>query len=44
MRKILVIGGTGFIGYHIIKEAKKEIILFIVYHLKTRKKKDYIKK
>ena len=23
MKKILVIGGTGFIGYHIITEAKK---------------------
>ena len=23
MKKLLVIGGTGFIGYHIIKEAKK---------------------
>ena len=23
MTKILIIGGTGFIGYHIIKEAKK---------------------
>ena len=24
MKRLLVIGGTGFIGYHIIKEAKKE--------------------
>ena len=23
MKKLLVVGGTGFIGYHIIKEAKK---------------------
>ena len=23
MTKILIIGGTGFIGYHLIKEAKK---------------------
>ena len=23
MKRLLVIGGTGFIGYHIIKEAKK---------------------
>ena len=39
MKKILVIGGTGFIGYHIIKEAKKKIIPFIASHLKTPKKK-----
>ena len=36
--KILVIGGTGFIGYHIIKEAKKKIIPFIASHLKPQKK------
>ena len=24
MKRLLVIGGTGFIGYHIIKEAKKK--------------------
>ena len=23
MKNLLVIGGTGFIGYHVIKEAKK---------------------
>ena len=23
MKKLLVVGGTGFIGYHVIKEAKK---------------------
>ena len=25
MKRLLVVGGTGFIGYHIIKEAKKKI-------------------
>ncbi len=24
MTKILVVGGTGFLGFHIIKEAKKK--------------------
>ena len=25
MKKLLVVGGTGFIGYHVITEAKKEM-------------------
>ena len=37
--KILVIGGTGFIGYHIIKEAKKRNYSIYSISLKTRKKK-----
>ena len=24
MKKILVVGGTGFIGYHVIQEAQKK--------------------
>jgi len=29
MKKILVVGGTGFIGYHVIERAKKKIGKFI---------------
>ena len=28
--KLLVVGGTGFIGYHLLKEAKKENINYLV--------------
>ena len=32
MKKILVIGGTGFLGHHICKKlSKKKIIKYIVY-------------
>ena len=44
MKKILVIGGTGFIGYHIIKEAKKKNYSICSISLKNPKKKDFIKK
>ena len=41
MKRLLVVGGTGFIGYHIIKEAKKN---FLVTSLSlNRAKKDFIK-
>ena len=35
LKKILVTGGTGFIGYHLCKELKKEIILFMVFQQKN---------
>ena len=43
MRKILVIGGTGFIGYHIITEAKKRKWDITSISLNKPKKKDIIK-
>ncbi len=39
MKKILVIGGTGFIGFHIIKEAKKRNYSIHSVSLKKPKKK-----
>lgn len=39
MKKILVIGGTGFIGFHIIKQAKKKG--FNVYSISLNKPKAY---
>ena len=44
MKKILVIGGTGFIGYHIIKEARKRKYLIHSISLKKPKKKKFQKK
>ena len=44
MRKILVIGGTGFIGYHIIKEAKKRNYSIYSISLKNPKKKRFLQK
>ena len=43
MKSLLVIGGTGFIGYHVISEAKKEGIRFIVYHYISQKTKEFTK-
>ena len=43
MRKILVIGGTGFIGYHIIMEAKKRKWDITSISLNKPKKKRYHK-
>ena len=42
MKRLLVVGGTGFIGYHIIKEAKKKILVTSL-SLNRAKKKDFIK-
>ena len=39
MKKLLVIGGTGFIGYHIIKEAKKRNYSTYSISLKNPQKK-----
>lgn len=44
MKKILVIGGTGFIGYHIIKEAKKRKYSIHSISLKHPKKKRFHQK
>ena len=40
MKKILVIGGTGFIGYHVIKEAikRKWKVTSISLHKPSKKK------
>lgn len=43
MKKLLVIGGTGFIGYHIIKEAKKKGFKITSISLNKPKKKRYLK-
>ena len=43
MKKILVVGGTGFIGYHIIKEAKKRKWSITSISLNRPKKKRFCK-
>ena len=43
MKKILVVGGTGFIGYHIIKEAVKRKWLITSISLNKPKKKRFCK-
>lgn len=43
MRSLLVVGGTGFIGYHIIKEAKKKNFLITSLSLNKPKKKRFHK-
>ena len=40
MKKILIVGGTGFIGYHLIKYLKKKILIYLVYLPKNPKKKE----
>ena len=40
MKSLLVIGGTGFIGYYIIKEAKKKGYKITSISLNKPKKKD----
>ena len=44
LSKLLVIGGTGFIGYHIIRFAKKGILELQSISLNNPKKKRYLKK
>ena len=39
MKNLLVIGGTGFIGYHVIKEAKKRGFRVYSISLNLPKKK-----
>lgn len=36
-KKILVVGGTGFIGYHLIKFLKKKNLILQVFQLEPRK-------
>ncbi len=43
MKKLLVIGRTGFIGYHVIKEAQKRKINVYSVSLKKPKAKRYLK-
>ncbi len=43
MKKLLVVGGTGFIGYHIIKEAKKRKWKITSISLRDPKKKRFHK-
>ena len=39
MKKLLVVGGTGFIGFHVIKEAKKEMENYKHLFKQTKKQK-----
>ncbi len=41
MKNLLVIGGTGFIGYHVIKEAKKRDFKIFSISLNKQKKKRF---
>ena len=43
MRRMLVIGGTGFIGFHVVKEAKKRGFDTYSISLSSPKKKRFIK-
>ena len=43
MKNLLVIGGTGFIGYHVIKEAKKRGFRVYSISLNLPKKKRFHK-
>ena len=43
MRRILVIGGTGFIGFHVVKEAKKRGFDTYSISLNSPKKNRFIK-
>ena len=40
MKKLLVVGGTGFVGYHIISEAKK----VLKWHPKVKFSKGFKKR
>ena len=42
MKKLLVIGGTGFLGFHIIKEAKKRKWNVTSISLNKPKKKRFL--
>ena len=43
MKKILVVGGTGFIGFHLLKKALKKMIAYS-FSRKRPKKRDSKKK
>ena len=43
MRTLLIVGGTGFIGYHILKEAKKRKYKITSISLNKPKKLRYLK-
>ena len=44
MKKILVVGGTGFIGYHVIQEAQKKKWKITSISLKKPNKNRYLKR
>ena len=44
MKKILVVGGTGFIGFHLLKKALKKKMKTYSFSRKKPKKKRYLKK
>ena len=43
MKRLLVVGGTGFLGYHIISKAKKKKFTITSLSKKNKKKKDITK-
>ena len=43
MRKLLIVGGTGFIGYHLIKEARKRKYKITSISINRPKKLRYLK-
>ena len=43
MKRLLVVGGTGFLGYHIISKAKKKNLQLLASLKKNQKKKDITK-
>ena len=44
MKKILVVGGTGFIGFHLLKKALKKKMIAYSFSRKRPKKKRFLKK
>ena len=44
MKKILVVGGTGFIGFHLLKKALKKKMIAYSFSRKKPKKKRFLKK
>ena len=44
MKKILVIGGTGFIGFHLLKKALKKKVESILIFKKKTERKEILKK